>query len=268
MPIINNMLPAVISKKRSSSKLSVDISSSPYFQPFTRSSNTKSRTVVLKKSSPSAGKFSFNDGSNENPKLQDFKRLSLDQSTDFKCRYAAKPEELEKLLYERLKNFSIGDSEYCSEMEIFDSIFDEIVNLMKPFEKLLNLIRKKMKKECYKYAKEDFNEKVDRLEKDKKSLVAKINSLSDINAKLTEDVRVMEDKIVEFERILKQNPSFLITYQNIVNQMLQQCEEIEELKRENRKLKKVEECFMKISKDLHDCSMYDIPIIEETYPIY
>jgi hypothetical protein len=260
------MLPSVSNKKRSSSKLSSDLTSSPYFQPFIRASNSKSRSFISKKSSPSAGKFSFYDGLQDPNKTSEIKRLSIDQSLDLKSRFQMKPEDLEKIIQERLERFSIGDSEFSSEMEIFDSVFDEVLAFFKPFDAILNMIRRKIKEECYKYAKEDYLGKIEKVDKENKRLLAKINSLSDINIKLNNEKKEIQEKLQEYERIFKENPNFLINYQNIVNKMLHQCEEIEDLQKDNKRLKKIEECFIRISKDLNDCSTFDIPRFDESFP--
>lgn len=244
-------------KKGSSVKVSSDNSVSPYNQVFVRPKKEKAKTEILKKIPTISRKDSCNFHSPDKQKPRHFKPISYSQAFDSYLETSQKTEELEKLLRFRLDKFKSGDSEYNSEIEIADSIYDNLMQILKPYMKIFTLLRETYKSFYYDQAKEHFKAKLDKLDKEKNGIIKKISRLSDINASLMEEKQILEQKTAEFERMFEANPKFLINYQNIVSQMLGQCEQIENQKKELNRLKKVEETHQKLLKKLEASSFLE-----------
>lgn len=235
------MLPIVIHRRKNSqTKLSADFTDSPYIKTVTRTPKVKSVTMINPSPSTTAGKLLFANGFTDTNKK--FKKLN--QSVD--RFHKSFPEDYESILKNRIEKFKAGDSEYISELEIVESVYDEILKFVEPYEKILNTLRDKMKECFYSMAKEDLHKKIEKVKKENSSLLLKINNLSDINSKLLGEKKKLEESNEEYVRIFKQNPDFLINYENIVNQMLGQCELISSQKKEIKRLKRVEDTHMKL----------------------
>jgi hypothetical protein len=250
------MLPSVnIRKRRSKSKISIDLTESPYARIHSKSGSVKS-LISVKQASP-AYKLGFTENISETIKFKDFKRSLIDQSFEVPSKLS-KPEDFELLLKDRLEKFKEGDSEYMNELELFETLLDEIISTLKPFDKLLMSLKEKMKEMIYKMAKDDLLQKLEKIRKENSNLINKLNNLSDINSRLQEEKVKLEESNLEYSRIFKDNPDFLISYENIVSQMIEQCEVIRSQRKEISRLKKVEEDHFKLVKDLSKSSFFDV----------
>lgn len=239
------MLPIVYHRRKNSqSKLSADFTDSPYIKTVTRTPKVKSVTLINPSPSTTAGKMLFANGFTDTTKQ--FKKLN--QSVDRFHR--SFPEDFESVLKNRIEKFKAGDTEYISELEIVETLYDEIMKLVEPYEKILSTLRVKLKEYSYLMAKEDLQKKIEKVKKENSSLLLKINNLSDINSKLMGEKKKLEESNEEYTRIFKHNPEFLINYENIVNQMIAQCELISSQKKEIKRLKKVEETHLKLLEEM------------------
>lgn len=257
------MLPSVnLRKKRSKSKLSCDFTESPYGKLHSKSGNIKSLTYA-KQASPANYKLGFMDSLSETSKFKDFKRNLIDQTFDFSGKLM-KPEDYEVMLREKLEKLKQGDSEFLNELELYETVFDEIVLNLKPFEKLLFGLKDKIKELVYKMGVEDTQRKLEKFKRENSNLINKLNSLADINSRLQEDKSKLEECNSEYSRIFKDNPEFLINYNNIVSQMIEQCEVIKDQKKEIKRLKKIEETHLKLIRDLTRSSFFDSSISDES----
>ena len=241
------MLPSVIVKrKRSQSKLSCDFTDSPYFRICVRTPKVKSNTLFNSTPIVTSTKQLFGNGFADTNKHKEFQKFS--QSTDLAPKISS--DDFEAMLKDRLEKLKAGDSEFINESELIESFYDEILALAKPYEKILNLLRIKLKESYYHMAKEDLEKKIEKVKKENTSLLSKINHLSDINSKLFDEKQTLQESNDEYLRMFKHNPEILINYNNIVNQMLGQCETINLQKKELKRLKKVEEAHLKLLDDL------------------
>jgi hypothetical protein len=250
--IINNlflikMLPSVkiVKKKRSSSKMLPETTSSPYFESGIRGQKQKSLTMI-KAFTPSINRKSLAEFPFPVRHLGDSEPLiSIEKAENDQLVHKA--EEFEAILHERLDKFKKNDSEYISELEVLDSVYFEVASFLKPFAKLFRTLRRRIEEKCYENLKEDFEGKIEKLSKERACLVAKINGLADMNEKLNQEIDKLKSNKAEFDRLLIDNPNFLITYKNIVEQMLEQVEAIKGLKKEVKRLKKIEALYQVLS---------------------
>lgn len=249
------MLPQVhVSRKRSSSKLSADLNTSPYIESLMRSEKYKSLTTI-KTCSPGIIKRKFIDL--EAQKSKDLKLTHVNISFEKSKHLSSKAEEIEEIYHDRLEKFKSGDSEYISVIEIIDSVYFEVLNHIKPFHDLMKSLRNQLEIQLYECAKEDLLRKIERVKKENSSLLMKINSLADINAKLEVENKKFSERNQELERILETNPSFILNYQNIVEKMIEQCQQIEDQKKEIKKLKKFELLYNEMINDLTNRSFLE-----------
>lgn len=241
------MLPSVnVRRKRSKSKLSCDFTDSPYIRIVTRTPKVKSNTLFNPTPLVTSTKCLFVNKFTDTNKHKEFQKFS--QSTDQIQKITS--EDFEGILNDRLEKFKAGDSDFINELELIESFYDEILTLTKPYERILNLLRIKLKESYYQMAKEDLEKKIERVKKENSSLLLKINNLSDINSELFDEKKKLQESNDEYLRMFKHNPEVLINYENIVNQMLGQCETINLQKKELKRLKKVEETHLKLLDDL------------------
>ena len=254
-----------IRMKGSCGKLPSETNSSPYNQIFQRRAKEKAKTIVLKKSSLMTRKNSFYCRSpeksiNDLPKLPKRNRISESNISAY-----GDPSELEKLLVTELDKFKSGESKFISELEIAESIFRNLLHMLKPFTKILTQLQETFKLSYYNQAKEVFKSKLEKLDREKNGLVQKISRLSDINSALVEEKNQLEERTAEFDRMFKENPKILINYQNIVSQMLGQCEKIENQDKELKRMKKVEDSYKKLLCTVAAASFLDGIVPESEY---
>lgn len=226
------MLPVIDNLKES--KTVQKYKSSPYLKSVFRSKKnllSKYPTQTFLKFSE---KESFSEISQNKPKT--------DQSQSF-CKSFYKQfsdKHFEDLLFNRLEKLKTGNSKFVSEKEIIDSVYLEISKCFGNLKKIFGILRAKLE-ECLKNEVfEAFESKIDKLTKENQNLVIKINNLSEINSDLAEENKSLKVSQMDYDRLFKDNPTLLIKYQNIVDLMLDQCKMIENLKKENKKLRRIE----------------------------
>lgn len=242
-----------------------ETNSSPYNQIFIRPTKEKAKTIVLKRGSINTRKNSFYCRSPEKsinglPKLLNRSRISETNITNYED-----PKVLERLLVAELEMFKSGDSKFISELEIAENIFSSLLHMLKPFTKILTLLQETFKLSYFNQAKEVFKSKLEKLDKEKIGLVQKISRLSDINSALLNEKNQLEERTAEFDRMFEENPKLLINYQNIVSQMLAQCEQIENQNKELKRLKKVEDSYHKLLNTVAAASFLDSIVPESKY---
>lgn len=235
------MLPnVVIQRKRSSSKTSINSTSSPYAESVSRHQKNRTQTS-FKFISPVNIRSSVNL-SIESSKLREW-RSSLRKNEDFELTITQKAAELEEEYNLKLDRFLKGDREYLNELEIIDHIFLQIANFAKPFENLLNVFRQKINQHAFENMQEKFEKKIRKIKEMNSSLIQKINSLAEINGNLVEENKKLKASKADFERLFVDQPDVLLNYQNIVEQMLKQCDTIVELKKELKKTRRYKELY-------------------------
>lgn len=261
------MLPIVsVQRKRSSSKLSVDFNISPVTDKILRSEKNKSLTV-LKRTSPLCPKHYLKEFNSSTGKPKETKKLLMNQVFEHLPLLPQKAEDFEDILNDRLEKYKQGNSEYISEIDVIDSVFYDIINNLKSYENIFRILRQKLDVCIFEQAKEEFGKKVEKLKKDKDLLILKINSLSDINSKLQDENKKLVESKENFKRLFSDNPDLLIKYQNIVDQMLQQCKIITEQKKEIKKLRKYQALYKELAKEFEQKStiVESIEITEDPY---
>ncbi|OMJ93352.1 hypothetical protein SteCoe_3707 [Stentor coeruleus] len=243
------MLPIVsVQRKRSSSKFSGDFNISPGTDKILRSEKNKSLTA-LKRSSPLCPKHYLKEINSSVGKPKETKKLLMNQVFEPLPSLPQKAEDFEEILNDRLEKYTQGNSEYISEIDVIDSVFYDVISHLKNYENIFRILRQKLDACIFEQAKEEFGKKVDKLKKEKDVLILKINSLSDINSKLQEENKKLLESRENFKRLFSDNPDLLIKYQNIVDQMLQQCKVITEQKKELKKLRKYQELYKELAKE-------------------
>lgn len=150
----------------------------------------------------------------------------------------AKALNLEKLLRDRLEEFKNSRGNWTSEIQVLDSIYLEITKYFHKFAPILRILRNKYEENFTKLSHDFCTEELEKTINKNEVLLKKINSLSKINQDLMTDKSNLKKSIEDYERLFEVNPNILINYQNIVEQMLNQCKIIENLKKENKSLKK------------------------------
>lgn len=221
----------------SRSKTKMD-SSSPYLDHIVRNKHNKSSTEL--KSLPAAAiKTTVAESFTETGKYKEFRR-HLTLSYDKNSADSSKAKQLEELFHERMGKFHCGETEWLNEIEIIDSIYYEIFSHFSCFENLLKTLKNKMK-ECLKTMTFDhYKAKIERLKQKNQVLVVKINNLTKINQDLSKENENVRKSQENFERLFKGNPEILVKYENIVDQMLKQCQVIDNLKKEIKRLRKIQ----------------------------
>ena len=263
------MFPAVsLNKKRSNSKFPAENSDSPYSDSMVRSQKSKALTWKKNKS-PVISKKNLLEGNNDELKSRHIRNSLQVQFPSHIQSDITKAETLEQEYNETLKKFKMGDEDiqFINEIEIIDDILLKIVDHMKPFEKLIKRLRKRLEKNLYKISleeiKENFDEDLEKAEKRNSSLIQKINSLSDLNDQLAEDNKKLREKLLEYDRLFKDSPNLVLNYQNIVDKMLEQCNKIKEQNHEIKKLRKYYEKYKILVKELDDDSI----ILSDNYKL-
>lgn len=255
------MLPSVsIQRKRSSSKLSIDFSTSPGTDKLIRSQKKKSLTG-FKVYSPIPSKTFLKDFDIYAPKPKESRKLLANQVFE-PIKASNKIEDFEEILNDRLEKYKKGNSEYISEIDVIDSVFYDVISHLRCYENIFRVLRQKLDVCIFDQAKEEYAKKIEKLKKDKGVLIMKINSLSDINSKLQEENKKLNKNRENFTRLFMDDPDVLINYQNIVEQMLEQCNIIREQKKELKKLRKYQGMYKELVKEFEQKSFllepYDI----------
>ncbi|OMJ90991.1 hypothetical protein SteCoe_6563 [Stentor coeruleus] len=219
------------------SKTRID-SCSPYLDHIVRNKHNKSTTEL--KSLPAATiKTTVAENFAETEKYKKFKR-HLTLSYDRNSIETNKAKQLEELFHERMEKFHSGETEWLNEIEIIDSIYYEIFSHFSCFDNLLKTLKNKMK-ECLKIMTfEHYKEKIEKLKQKNQVLVVKINNLTKINQDLSKENEHVRKSQENFERLFKDNPEILVNYENIVDKMLKQCQVIDNLKKEIKRLRKIQ----------------------------
>lgn len=219
--------------KRSRSKISLDLTGSPY-TPLIPNKNLLKTCFSLKhKKSSSQIQEGLVDALTK--VIKRHSTLNLDT----RMLEEEKAKSLESLLYERLKNIS-HHKQYQSEIQVIDSIYSEIGSFFNKFERILMILREKLEFCITRVVEEQLWDKMERLEKKNENLVKKINALSDLHQASGEENKKLKSDLEYYERIFKETPGFIVNYQNIVDKMIEQCKYIENLKAEVKKLKKIQ----------------------------
>lgn len=219
------------------SKTKID-SSSPYLDHIVRNKHNKS-TNELKSLPAAAIKTTVAESFTETGKYKEFRR-HLTLSYDRNSNDINKAKQLEELFHERIGKFHCGETEWLNEIEIIDSIYYEIFSHFSCFDNLLKTLKNKTK-ECLKtMAFDHYKAKIEKLKQKNQTLVVKINNLTKINQDLSKENEHVKKSQENFERLFKGNPEILVKYENIVDQMLKQCEVIDSLKREIKRLRKIQ----------------------------
>ncbi|OMJ90992.1 hypothetical protein SteCoe_6564 [Stentor coeruleus] len=247
------MLPTVsIQRKRSSSKLSMDFSISPGTDKIIRSQKNKSLTG-FKAYSPLPSKTFLKEFDMSTSKPRESRKFLTTQVFE-PLKSSTKAEDFEEVLNDRLEKYKKGNSEYISETDVIDSVFYDVISHLKSYENIFRLLRQKLDICIFDQAKEEYTKKIEKLKKDKNMLIMKINSLSDINSKLQEENKKLNEDKDNFTRLFTDDPDVLINYQNIVEQMLEQCNIIREQKKELKKLRKYQGMYKELAEEFEQKS--------------
>lgn len=210
-----------------------DTEKNPIYLPPHRDLRTIKSLKVCKKTNSLA----LSETTQDVNSVKSFKRNST-LTADCRKIEEAKALNLEKLLNDRLEEFKNCKGNWTSEIEVLDSIYLEITNYFHKFARILSILRQKYEENFTKLSHSFYTEELEKTTKKNEVLLKKINSLSKINQDLTTDKLKLKKKVDDYERLFETNPNILINYQNIVEQMLNQCKVIENLKKENKSLKK------------------------------
>lgn len=152
----------------------------------------------------------------------------------------SKAKQLEDLLYDRLEKFNSNHSEFNNEIEVLDSIFQEISIYFHSFSRIFMILRQKYEENFTKFSSLILHEKLEKTKKRNESLLSKLNSLNLINSQLLSENEKLKKDGEDYERLFKSKPDILINYNNIIDKMLEQCKTIEELRKEVKALKRAE----------------------------
>ncbi|OMJ84655.1 hypothetical protein SteCoe_14174 [Stentor coeruleus] len=241
------MLPTIsIQRKRSSSKLSVDFNISLGTDKILRSQKNKSLTN-LKSHSPIPSKRFLKEFDIITSKPRESRKLLTTQVFE-PVKTSTRIEDFEEILNDRIEKYKKGNSELISEIDVIDSVYYDIINHLKSYENIFRVLRQKLDVCIFNQAKEEYAKKIEKLYKDKNLLIMKINSLSDINSKLQEENKKLNEDRENITRLFIDDPDVLINYQNIVEQMLEQFSIIHEQKKELKKLRKYQEMYKELAK--------------------
>lgn len=227
--------------RRSKSKLSQE--GSPYLEPIirTKKSFTNIPSLSSKRHTFTGLTMAVTEANQERSRKSDKiqKRYLADNSMQ-ELLEMKKAKELEELLNERLEQFSAGMSEWISEIDVIDSIYAEIMKFFQHFAGLLQTLRSKLESFVCFSVKEKFSSQIQKVVKKNENLIVKINNLSNLHSQVVKENEEIKKKQKDYHRIFESDPNFLINYQNIVDQMIEQVDIIQKLQRENKKLKEKE----------------------------
>ena len=146
-----------------------------------------------------------------------------------------KSKQLEDLFHQRLEQLAKG-KRWKSEIEVIDSIYTEICEYFHKFGNILSVLKDRYEKCIRTAALDELNAKIEKITCENESLVRKINSISSIHEDMMEKYENLKRDQMEYERILSENPGFILNFKNIVEIMIKQTNKIEVLKIEIRSL--------------------------------
>ena len=171
-------------KKKSKSRINFDPGNSPYHEATYGFKRFKSFTS-FKQVSPVVQKKNLHYLADT---LKNYKYGCPSEQNSFSFPSSATiAEDLEEELNEKIEKFKKGDfdNEFINELEIVDYIYLKVIEYMKPFEKVMKILRSKLEKCLYDITIQDFKakfkEKLEKIQKKNAILIQKINYLSDIN---------------------------------------------------------------------------------------
>lgn len=217
--------------KRVKSKLSKELAGSPYTPMGSTKHIYKSSVSLSHKKSSSQIQENFTDCVSKFVKRHSTMNLDTRMLEEEKSKY------LEKLLYERLENIA-PHKEFKSEIQVLDSIYSEIATFFNKFERILMILREKLESCISKSVEDQLSYKIENVKKLNENLVKKINTLSDMHQLVVEENEKMKSELSEYNRMFKENPKFVVNFQNIVDKMLDQCKVIDKLNAEIKRLRK------------------------------
>jgi hypothetical protein len=145
--------------------------------------------------------------------------------------------KFEEMIAERLEKLHQGKGPWSSEIEVIDSVYAELISSCGQHESILKILRIKLEESLKNKINEAFTKRLAKLEADKTHLLAKVQGMLELNGGLEIQISELREKLNDYERLFGEDQNNLVRYGNIVDEMIRQCNEIKDLKRENKRLR-------------------------------
>jgi hypothetical protein len=150
-----------------------------------------------------------------------------------------KTPSFEGLLLERIEKIGKAEMRSGSELQVIDSIYEEISNAFGNLKQILKILRQKLGECLSKNIEEEFNKELEGLKRSNMIFQAKMSNITKLNADLREENDMLKGKLQRYERLFEEDPDLLVKYENIVDKMLKQVQIIEVMKKEIMRLRSI-----------------------------